>query len=74
MKISYHWPRSAVTFTGIILLTQVVTEVIGQRKPGFEWVMPVCGAAFTAAVLWVIAVLVINAHMSWIEQQRKDLK
>jgi hypothetical protein len=59
-RIDYFWPRAALQITGIVFFVQLLTEVIGNRKPGFEWVLPVCTAAFVMAFLWVIYALVVN--------------
>jgi hypothetical protein len=60
-RIDYFWPRAVLQITGIVFFVQLLTELIGNRKPGFEWVLPVCTAAFVIAFLWVIYALVVNA-------------
>lgn len=60
-RIDYFWPRTATQITGIIFLVQVLTEIIGNRKPGFGWVLPVCGGLFAASVAWAVYAVVVNA-------------
>ncbi len=60
-RIDYFWPRAATQVTGIIFLVQLLTEAIGNRKQGFEWVLPVSGAFFVATVAWTLCAVVINA-------------
>lgn len=62
-RIDYFWARMLVQITGIVFVTQLVIEVLGiaARKPGMEWVVPVCAAAFFASLLYAAAVVVINA-------------
>lgn len=60
-RIDYFWPRAATQITGIIFLVQVLTEIVGNRKPGFEWVLPVCGGLFAASVAWALYAVMVNA-------------
>ncbi len=60
-RIDYFWPRAATQVTGVIFLVQLLTEVIGNRKPGFEWILPVCGGLFVSAAAWSLYAVVINA-------------
>ena len=61
MRIDYFWPKAATKVTGIIFFAQLLTEIIGNRKPGFEWVLPMCGSLFASAVAWTLCAVVINA-------------
>ena len=60
-RIDYFLPRAATQITAIIFIVQLLTEVIGNRKPGFEWVLPASGALFVAAVAWTLYAVVLNA-------------
>ena len=60
-RIDYFWPKATTQITGIIFLVQLLTEAIGNRKQGFEWVLPVSGAFFAVAVAWTLCAVVINA-------------
>ena len=60
-RIDYFWPRAAVKVTAIVFFSQLLIEVIANRKQGFEWVLPVCGALFAAAVAWTLYAVVMNA-------------
>jgi hypothetical protein len=60
-RIDYFWPKVLTQITGIIFLVQLFTEAIGNRKQGFEWVLPLCGTFFAAAVAWTLCAVVINA-------------
>ena len=60
-RIDYFLPKVATQITGIIFLVQLLTEVIGNRKQGFEWVLPVSGALFAMAVAWALYAVVMNA-------------
>ena len=60
MKIDYFWPREAVRFTGIFFAITFLTEIVAVRKPGFEWMLPVSGLAFLAALNWSICAMLIN--------------
>jgi hypothetical protein len=62
-RYDYYWVRIATQLTGIVFLTQILAEVSGivQRKPGFEWVLPTCGAAFALAMLYAVVLIVLNA-------------
>lgn len=59
--IDYFWPRAVVQVTGIIHIVQLLTEVVGNRKPGFEWVTPASGALFAMAIAWALYAVVVNA-------------
>jgi hypothetical protein len=60
-RIDYFFPRAAVQITGVIFLVQVLTEFVGNRKPGFEWVLQICGGAFLASLIWTLFAVVLNA-------------
>ena len=60
-RIDYFWPKAVTHITGIIFLTQLVTEFISTRKEGFEWVLPVSGALFAVAIAWTLYAMVMNA-------------
>jgi hypothetical protein len=59
--INYFWPRTAMQITSTVLLVQVVGEVLGYRKPGFEWVLPATSGLFAVACLWALSAVVRNA-------------
>ena len=63
-KYSYLIPRTLTHITGVIFLTQVTIRLIGitDAKPGFEWVLPACGAAFSASVVYSLVILVLNVR------------
>ena len=44
--------HTAVMFTGILFVSQSITEVIARRKPEFWWVLPTCGIAFALSLIW----------------------
>jgi hypothetical protein len=58
---NYFWPRTAMQITSTVLLVQVVGEVLGYRKPGFEWVLPATGGLFAVTCLWALSAVVRNA-------------
>jgi len=60
-RIDYFWPRAIFQITWVVLLTQTIVELLGARKSGYEWVMPVCGIAFSISAIWVCFVIVWNA-------------
>jgi hypothetical protein len=60
-KYDYYWQRAATTITGIIFTTQLLSEVVSNRKPGYEWVLPASGTLFALAIIWSIYTIVINA-------------
>ena len=60
-KYDYHWQRAATTITGIIFTTQLLSEVVSNRKPGYEWVLPASGILFTLAIIWSIYTIIVNA-------------
>ena len=60
-RIDYFWPRAATRITGIILLSQSVVEIFGQRKSGYEWVFPLCAWGFVASILWSLFAVIWNA-------------
>jgi len=60
-RIDYFWPKTTVQITTIIFVVQLLTELVGNRKQGYEWVLPVSGAFFVAAVAWTLCAVVINA-------------
>ncbi len=60
MKIDYFWPREAVKVTGIFFTITFLTEIVAERKPGFEWMLPVSGLLFSAAMGWSICAMLIN--------------
>jgi len=60
-RIDYFWPRAAMQITGIVFWVQLITEVVGNRKPGFEWVLPACALAFGFACGWSVYAVVRNA-------------
>jgi len=59
-RIDYFWHRAALQITSIVFFSQLLVEMISTRKPGFEWVLPVCGAAFGIAIVWTICTMIIN--------------
>lgn len=60
-RIDYFWPRAATKITGIVFISQVLTEIIGFRKPEFDWVLPMCGLLFMSAIVWTLYAVVVNA-------------
>ena len=60
-KIDYFWAKAIVQITGIVFLSQVVVEMLAYRKPGFEWVVYACGAAFFVSMLYASILILINA-------------
>lgn len=66
-RIDYFWPRALVQITGIVFVTQMIFELsgIGARKPGFEWVIYACAAAFFASLMYAGAAIAINAWREW---------
>ena len=60
-RIDYFLPKTATRITGIIFLVELLTKAIGDRKQGFEWVLPVSGALFAMAVAWSLYAVVMNA-------------
>ncbi len=60
-RIDYFWPRVAMQITGIPLLVELIQEVVGNRKPGFEWVLQALALAFVVACGWCVYAVVRNA-------------
>ena len=60
-KIDYFWAKAIVQITGIVFLSQVIVEMLAYRKPGFEWVVYACGAAFFVSMLYAAILILINA-------------
>jgi hypothetical protein len=61
-KYEYIWARSCLVLTGSGLLTNLVLKADGANSPG--WVTVVWVAACLASVIWVLALLFLNArHM-----------
>jgi len=60
-RIDYFWPRTAMKITGIVFLAQLIVEVVFNRKPGFEWVLPGCALAFVVSCGWSVYAVVRNA-------------
>ena len=89
-KIDYFWAKAIVQITGIVFLSQVVVEMLAYRKPGFEWVVYACGAAFFVSMLYASILILINAMeigistcpscgqemhpTDWTEQMRERLR
>lgn len=57
----YYWQRTITTITGIIFITQLLSELVVNRKPGYEWVLPLTGTLFALALIWSIFSVIINA-------------
>jgi succinate dehydrogenase/fumarate reductase cytochrome b subunit len=60
-RIDYFWPSALTRITGIILLTQSIVEIVGQRKDGYEWVFPLCAWSFVASIAWALFAITWNA-------------
>jgi uncharacterized protein with PQ loop repeat len=60
-QIDYFWPKTTVQITTIIFVVQLLTELIGNRKQGYEWVLPMCSIVWLASCIWVFYAVVINA-------------
>ena len=56
-RIDYFWPRAIFQITWVVLLTQTIVELLGERKSGYEWVMPACGIAFSISAIWVLSLI-----------------
>jgi hypothetical protein len=63
-KIDYFASRTAVIVTWMVFVSQCIVEVLGARKPGYEWVFIASGCAFTASLLWAIGCILWNALRS----------
>jgi len=65
-RYDYFWARIVTQITGIVFLSQLVLDLSGmiQRKPGLEWVVPACGVAFVVALIWSVALIVLNSRNS----------
>jgi hypothetical protein len=63
-KHSYGLARSLTSITGVIFISQGVLDLVGivDRKPGFELLVPVCGAAFAGAVIYSLVLLALNTN------------
>ncbi len=61
-KINYFWPRAAVKITAIMFAVQCTTEIVGTRKPEYEWVFWASACAFAASALWGVGAVVWNAR------------
>ena len=57
----YFWARALVSITGIVFVSQLMLEPFVVRKAGFENTVYWCGAAFTFALLYSMALILINA-------------
>ena len=62
-KYDYFWARTIIKITGIVFLSQLILELSGaaQRKPGFEWVIYMCGVLFGCSVLYCMLLISLNA-------------
>jgi len=60
-RIDYFWPKTTVQITTIIFVVQLLTELVGNRKQGYEWVLPMCGIVWFLSCIWVFYAVVINA-------------
>lgn len=62
-KHSYSAARSLLTITATVLFSLLALEWSGViiRKPGMEWVLPVCSVAFALAVLYANVLVILNA-------------
>jgi hypothetical protein len=65
-KYDYFVARTLLKITGIVFLSQLMLEVsdVISRKPGLEWVIYACGAAFTASLIYSVALILLNAIKS----------
>lgn len=61
-RYSYFYSRIAVEVTGIMFLVQIIAESVGDRRPGFEWIIPVCGGAFAISICYAICLILLNAR------------
>jgi len=61
MKYDYWFARQLVVITGIILIVQLLTEVVGTRKPEFWWVLPVCAGAWAVSMIYAVTLIILNA-------------
>ena len=67
-RIDYLLPRVTSQITGTVFVTQAIVELITVRKPGFEWVLPVCGLAFAITCGWVLFAVLWNAYIKAAEE------
>lgn len=60
-RIDYFWPRTTTKITGIVFISQILTNVLGFRNPEFDWVLLMCGLLFMSAIVWTLYAVVMNA-------------
>ena len=63
-KIDYFFPRAAVIITWMMFVSECATEMLGTRKPGYEWVFTASACAFAGSMTWAIGCIVLNAWRS----------
>lgn len=65
-KYDYFWAQAAVNIFGIVFITQLILELSGAivRKPGYEWVVPVCGVIWLCSIAYALILIVLNAIIS----------
>jgi hypothetical protein len=68
-RYNYYLARNLIVITGILFLIQLIFEFIGNRKPDFEWVIYVCGAAFLLSLIYSLILIILNTRIS-----KEDLK
>ena len=70
-RMDYYWPSFSLKITGIFLIGQLLVEVVGQRKHGYEWVLPLAIFLFSISVVWSICIILYNVQVRENEARNK---
>lgn len=60
-KINYGLARMLTTMSTVICLSQIIVEILFQRKPGFEFIVPLTVVICIATWIYAFVVVVINS-------------
>ena len=70
-RYSYLIVRQLNIIFGIMFFTQLPIEFLGIRKPGFQWVIYVIGAAFLLSIIYSILLILLNTRHNHRWQSKK---
>lgn len=64
-RYDYYTSRQLVNMTGVIFWSQVILQVLGiiERKPEFDFILPLCGIIWIASIVYAITLVVLNASI-----------
>jgi hypothetical protein len=64
-KYRYDAARTLLLSSGILFFTQLILEnTVSERKPGFEFVLPLCFAFFACSLIYSMVLIYLNAKNS----------